>query len=192
MDATVRTYLDQYGVSDATRRFLDKPQKMFIGGAWVDSSNGATFDVFEPSTGGLITRGPSGTVEDLDRAVAAARAQFDGGEWRRLKPLERERMLHRLADLIEAHADELAEIEAVDMGKSVTFAREIDIQGTIDTFRYFAGWPSWSDESTLAVLAVVGAVVYGGVVLALFGPRWLAALRARKRPPALLPSPPGD
>ena len=142
MDATVRTYLDQYGVSDATRRFLEKPQKMFIGGAWIDSSSGATFDIFEPSTGGLITRGSSGTVDDLDRAVTAARAQFDGGEWRRLKPLERERMLHRLADLIETHADELAEIEAVDMGKSVAFAREIDIQGTIDTFRYFAGWPT--------------------------------------------------
>jgi phenylacetaldehyde dehydrogenase len=115
---------------------------MFIGGAWIDSSSGATFDIFEPSTGGLITRGSSGTVDDLDRAVTAARAQFDGGEWRRLKPLERERMLHRLADLIETHADELAEIEAVDMGKSVAFAREIDIQGTIDTFRYFAGWPT--------------------------------------------------
>ncbi|MXN45549.1 aldehyde dehydrogenase family protein [Shinella kummerowiae] len=142
MDSTVRNYLDQYGVSDATRRFLDKSQKMFIGGAWVESSNGATFDIFEPSTGGLITHGPSGTTDDLDRAVAAARQQFDGGEWRRLKPLERERMLHRLADLIETHADELAEIEAIDMGKSVTFAREIDIQGTIDTFRYFAGWPT--------------------------------------------------
>jgi phenylacetaldehyde dehydrogenase len=142
MDENVRNYLDQYGVSDATRRFLAKPQKMFIGGAWVDGGNGATFDIFEPSTGGLITRGPSGTTDDLDRAVAAARAQFDGGEWRRLKPLERERVLHRLADLIETHGDELAEIEAIDMGKSVTFAREIDIQGTIDTFRYFAGWPT--------------------------------------------------
>jgi putative peptidoglycan lipid II flippase len=59
--------------------------------------------------------------------------------------------------------------------------------------RYFAGWPSWRDESTLAVLAVIGAIVYSGVVLALFGPRWLAALRARKRPAAALPpSPPGD
>ncbi|ACP21923.1 predicted Aldehyde dehydrogenase Aldedh (plasmid) [Sinorhizobium fredii NGR234] len=142
MDESVRNYLDQYGVSDATRRFLAKPQKMFIDGAWSDSSNGATFDIFEPSTGGLITRAPSGTPEDLDRAVRAARRQFDGGAWRRLKPLERERLLHSLADLIEAHSDELAEIEAIDMGKSVTFAREIDIRGTVDTFRYFAGWAS--------------------------------------------------
>lgn len=139
MDESVRDYLDRYGVSDATRQFLAKPRKMFIDGAWVDSGDGATFDIFEPSTGGRITSAPSGTIEDLDRAVRAARRQFDGGQWRRLKPLARERMLHRLADLLEMHGDELAEIESIDMGKSVTFAREIDIQGTVDTFRYFAG-----------------------------------------------------
>jgi phenylacetaldehyde dehydrogenase len=83
-----------------------------------------------------------GTTEDLDRAVAAARTQFDGGAWRLLKPLERERLLHRLADLIETNADELAEIESIDVGKSVAQARDVDIQGTIDTFRYFAGWAS--------------------------------------------------
>ncbi len=142
MDENVSRYLDHYGISDATRRFLAKPQKMFINGAWVDSSDGAVFDVIEPSTGGLVTSVPSGTANDVDRAVEAARRQFDGGAWRRLKPLERERLLHRLADLIEAHGDELAELEAIDMGKSVKFAREIDIQGTVDTFRYFAGWPS--------------------------------------------------
>lgn len=142
MDESVRNYLKQYDISDATQRFLAKPQKMFINGAWVDSGNGAVFDVIEPSTGGLVTRVPSGTAEDVDRAVEAARRQFDGGAWCRLKPLERERLLHRLADLIEKHGEELAELEAIDMGKSVKFAREIDIQGTMDTFRYFAGWPS--------------------------------------------------
>ncbi|MCF3948737.1 aldehyde dehydrogenase family protein [Acidiphilium sp. AL] len=142
MDKSVRNYLKQYDISDATQRFLAKPQKMFINGAWVDSGNGAVFDVIEPSTGGLVTRVPSGTAEDVDRAVEAARRQFDGGAWCRLKPLERERLLHRLADLIEKHGEELAELEAIDMGKSVKFAREIDIQGTMDTFRYFAGWPS--------------------------------------------------
>ena len=142
MDENVCKYLEQYGISDATRRFLSKPQKMFIGGAWMDSSNGETYGAIEPSTGGLVTRVPSGTVDDVDRAVAAARRQFDGGAWRRLKPLERERLLHRLADLIEEHGNELAELEAIDAGKSVKLAREVDIQGTVDTFRYFAGWAS--------------------------------------------------
>lgn len=142
MDQVVQQYLNQYGISDATRRFLAKAQKMFIDGQWVEGSDGQFTDVIEPSTGGVLTRIPLGSLADLDRAVAAARRQFDGGEWRRLKPLERERLLHRLADLIEANADELAEIEAIDMGKSVEQARAVDIQGTVDTFRYFAGWAS--------------------------------------------------
>lgn len=140
MDAIVQQYLEQFGVSDATRHFLAKPKKMFIGGAWLEG--GEVAKVTEPSTGGVLTEIPIGSLGDLDLAVAAARSQFDGGDWRRLKPLERERLLHRLADLIEANAAELAEIESLDMGKSVTQAREVDIQGTIDTFRYFAGWAS--------------------------------------------------
>ena len=142
MDTVVDNYLNQYGVSDATRRFLGQPQKMFIGGAWLDASDGQSLDSIEPSTLGRITRIPMGSLADLDRAVAAAREAFDHGPWRSLKPLARERLLHRLADLIEAHADELAEIESIDMGKSVASAREVDVAGTVDTFRYFAGWAS--------------------------------------------------
>nr|WP_256672942.1 aldehyde dehydrogenase family protein [Pseudomonas sp. JG-B] len=115
---------------------------MFVGGAWLEPADGASAEVIEPSTGAVLTRIPMGAPEDLDRAVQAARAQFDGGAWSQLKPLERERLLHGLADLIEANADELAEIESIDMGKSVAQARAVDIQGTIDTFRYFAGWAS--------------------------------------------------
>ncbi|WP_397447961.1 aldehyde dehydrogenase family protein [Pseudomonas sp. NA-150] len=140
MDMIVKQYLQKFGVSEATQRFLSKTQTMFIGGQWVEASDGQTSDVIEPSTEGFITRIPMGTTDDLDRAVQAARAQFDGGAWRQLKPLERERLLHRLADLIEANAVELAEIESIDMGKSVACARDVDIQGTVDTFRYFAGW----------------------------------------------------
>jgi len=142
MDKVVQQYLAQFGVSEATRRFLARPPKMFIGGEWVHASDEQTFESIEPSTGGVLARIPLATTADLDRAVAAARRQFDGGEWRRMKPLERERLLHRLADLLEVHADELAEIESIDVGKSVKLAREVDIQGTIDTLRYFAGWAS--------------------------------------------------
>ncbi|WP_433705025.1 aldehyde dehydrogenase family protein [Paraburkholderia sacchari] len=142
MESIVRNYLEQFGVREETRRFLEQPQRMLIGGAFVASGEGEVLDVIEPSTEGVITQIPLATTGDLDRAVAAARAQFDGGAWRRLKPLERERLLHRLADLIEAHADELAEIESIDVGKSVANARDVDIQGTIDTYRYFAGWAS--------------------------------------------------
>ncbi|MCG4455878.1 aldehyde dehydrogenase family protein [Pseudomonas sp. MMS21-TM103] len=142
MDSIVKQYLQQFGISEATQAFLAKAQKMFIGGAWVEASDGQSAEVIEPSTEGSLTRIPMGTTADLDRAVAAARTQFDGGAWRLLKPLERERLLHRLADLIETNAAELAEIESIDVGKSVAQARDVDIQGTIDTFRYFAGWAS--------------------------------------------------
>ena len=142
VDSKVKQYLQQFGVCEATQRFLSKPHKLFIGGAWLDASDGGSAEVIEPFTEGVLGRIPMGTVADLDRAVQAARAQFDGGAWRLLKPLERERLLHRLADLIEANADELAEIESIDMGKSVAQARAVDIQGSIDTFRYFAGWAS--------------------------------------------------
>jgi phenylacetaldehyde dehydrogenase len=142
MDTRTKNYLQRYGVSEATQSFLGKSQKLFIGGAWREASDGGRAEVIEPSTEGLLTHIPMGTAADLDQAVLAARAQFDGGAWSQLKPLERERLLHRLADLIEANADELAEIESIDMGKSVAQARAVDIQGTIDTFRYFAGWAS--------------------------------------------------
>lgn len=142
VDNKVKDYLQAFGVLEATQRFLSKPQRQFIGGAWLAASDGATSEVIEPSTEGVLTHIPMGTVEDLDRAVQAARAQFDGGFWSQLKPLERERLLHRLADLIERNGDELAQIESIDMGKSVQQARAVDIQGTIDTFRYFAGWAS--------------------------------------------------
>jgi len=140
MDTTVKQYLQKFGLSEATQAFLGKQQKMFIGGEWVEASDKQTSDVIEPSTGAFLTRVPMGTAADLDRAVQAARAQFDGGPWRQVKPLERERMLHRLAELIELHGDELAEIESIDMGKSVVAARAVDVQGTVDTLRYFAGW----------------------------------------------------
>jgi phenylacetaldehyde dehydrogenase len=142
VDNKVKAYLQAFGVSEAAQRFLSKPQRMFIGGAWLEASDGASAEVIEPATEGVLTRIPMGTPDDLDRAVRAARAQFDGGPWSQLKPLERERLIHRLADLVEANGDELAQIESIDMGKSVAQARAVDIQGTVDTLRYFAGWAS--------------------------------------------------
>lgn len=142
MDAAVAGYLEQFNILPATWKFLQKPQKMFIGGQWLESSSGKYAEVLEPSTGALLTRIPEGSAEDVNRAVAAAREQFDNGTWSRLKPLEREGLLNKLADLIEENKQELAQIESIDMGKSVSDALDVDIQGTIDTFRYFAGWAS--------------------------------------------------
>ena len=142
MHHKITQYLENNNVSSQTIAFLNKPKKMFIGGQWLNSSDNAVCDVIEPSTGQVLTQIPEGTIKDVDLAVNAAREQFDNGLWSSLKPLEREKLLHKLVSLLEEHAQELAEIESIDMGKSVADALEVDIQGSIDTLRYFAGWTS--------------------------------------------------
>lgn len=148
MDQAVQNYLSQHEVLPETLAFLSKPQKMFVAGQWIDGADGQTSNVVEPATGGKLTEIPQGTATDVDVAVTAAKAQFEDGQWSELKPAEREVLLHRLADLIQQNAQQLAQIESIDMGKSVNDALEVDVQGTIDTFRYFAGWATKIDGRT--------------------------------------------
>ncbi len=142
MDQTVRDYLDKFGIREDTRAFLEQEQRMLIGNQWIGASERQTHDVHEFSTGGVATRIPMGTTEDVDAAVTAARYQFEQGEWSKLTGLQREQLINRLADKLEENIDQLAEIESIDVGKNRDIAREVDIQGSIDTLRYFAGWAS--------------------------------------------------
>ncbi len=138
----MQDYLSRMNISvaDATRRFLSKPQRMLIGGDWVEASDGGTLDVFDPATGQAFAKVPAGGKADIDRAVAAARQAFDGGDWAVMRPVDRERLLMKLADLVEANAQELAELEALDNGKPVTVARFADVALVVDSLRYMAGW----------------------------------------------------
>ncbi len=120
-------------------RYASKPVRMLIGGNWVESASGETFETFNPSTGELIANVASANEADVDSAVAAARAAFEG-PWSKVKPDQRSRMLLRLADLIEANADELAMLETLDVGRPIQFSRMIDINGAISQLRYNAGW----------------------------------------------------
>ena len=153
MDKIVLDYLDRYGVTDATRHFFGQAQRMYIDGSFVDASDGASFDVFEPSTEGFITRVASATTADVDRAVTAARRAFDSGPWATMKPKERERLLHRLADLVEARAQTIAEIETIDNGKAITGCLALDIGGSVDVLRYMAGLTSKIQGSTRTLSA---------------------------------------
>ena len=92
-----------------------------------------------------------GQAEDIDRAVGAARRAFEDSAWSRMSPAERERLIHRLADLIEEHADTLAEIEALDNGKSVVIARQACVQANCQ-----ASSPD-SDKSAFFLDAQTGA-----------------------------------
>ncbi|WP_136162497.1 aldehyde dehydrogenase family protein [Sphingomonas flavalba] len=136
-------------LGDAARAFVSGPVQMLIDGQWVDSESGRTLTVTDPATGLAITTVPAGTAGDVDRAVKAARRAFEGA-WSALRPVHRERLLLKLADLVEAHADELAELETLDNGKLLPMARYGDLNIAIDSLRYMAGWATKIEGTTIS------------------------------------------
>ncbi|MBM4219993.1 MAG: aldehyde dehydrogenase family protein [Gammaproteobacteria bacterium] len=142
---------DLSSISAHNAAFLARRHKLLIDNEWTDASTGQTFEVRDPSSDEVITHAALGERADVDRAVAAARIAFENSEWSRMKPVDRERMLHRLADLIERNADEIAELEAVDNGKSIVMARHVDVKHAIEVWRYMAGWPTKLEGQTLPV-----------------------------------------
>jgi phenylacetaldehyde dehydrogenase len=113
---------------------------LFINGEWVASSGGGTIPVVDPSSGAEIAQFVDATEADVDRAVAAARTAFDDGRWTGLSPYQRERIINRLADLIEQHIPELAELESIDNGKPKSASQGYDMPKCVQTLRYMAGW----------------------------------------------------
>jgi len=146
--ATVQPIVEYSGTfvqreySPAAKRALARKPALFINNEWVASTHGATLIVEDPSTGREVGRIVDASDADVDRAVAAARAAFDDGRWSNLPPKVRERTINKLANLLEANLAELAELEAIDNGKPVGFAKMVDIPGSIDHLRYMAGWAS--------------------------------------------------
>ena len=112
--------------------------KMFIDGQWVDASGGGWIDVHSPATGELVGRVPAGTLEDVDRAVAAARRAFDDGRWRSKMGAEKVAILNKLADLIDEHTAELAELESAQTGTAIKLRRDSDMPFAADNIRFFA------------------------------------------------------
>lgn len=135
-------------LGDAAERFISSPRKMLVGGTWRDATSGKVMDVVDPATGEILTTIPNAGEEDVNRAVAAARQAFEG-EWRRLPPVARERLLLKLADLLEANADEFAELETIDNGKLLGFSRHGDLVLAIDSLRFNAGWATKITGSTI-------------------------------------------
>jgi aldehyde dehydrogenase (NAD+) len=125
--------------------------KLLINNHWVDSESGETFATCNPSTGEEICQVAAANAADVDKAVRAARNAFESGTWRRMSASERGRLLYRLADLIEKHADELARLEALDNGKPVSVARRVDVAKTIACYRYFAGWADKVQGKTIPI-----------------------------------------
>ncbi|HEX6999253.1 MAG TPA: aldehyde dehydrogenase family protein [Gammaproteobacteria bacterium] len=137
--------------SAAVEAFLARPPRLLIGGEWVTPASRATIDVVDPASGRTVAVVADADETDVDRAVAAAREAFEKGPWPSMLPVQREALLWKLSDLIERHADELAELESIDNGKTKVMASVVDVPHTRDYFRYMAGWATKIEGSTIDV-----------------------------------------
>ena len=133
--------------------FAGSNHRMLIDGAFVSASSGKTFPVYNPATGEVICAVPEADHVDVDKAVHAARRAFDQGPWRTMSPSARGQLLWKLADLLEQHTDEFAELEALDNGKPVSIARAADVPLAVDLFRYMAGWATKTLGTTIPLSA---------------------------------------
>jgi phenylacetaldehyde dehydrogenase len=145
------TALPNVQLQDKVNEFISKPRKMLINGKWTEAASGKTFPTYDPSTGEVLARIAEGDREDIDRAVKAARAAFDTGPWSRMTASERGRAIWKLADLIEQHLQEFAELESLDNGKPLKVARAADVPLAVDLFRYMAGWATKIEGNTIPI-----------------------------------------
>jgi gamma-glutamyl-gamma-aminobutyraldehyde dehydrogenase len=143
----------------------------FIDGEFTDALDHATFDSLAPATGTVIAQVAAGGEADVDRAVRAARAAFSRGDWSRMAPADRKSVLLRFADLIEAHGEELALVEAIDAGKPITDCRGLDLPDVLGTIRWYAetadkvfGKTSPTDADHLGLIVREPVGVVGGVL----------------------------
>ncbi len=138
-------------LSDAARAFVaSAPHKLLIGADWVEAADGRKFETIDPSTGEGICEVAQSGSEDVERAVIAARSALEGS-WSKMPAAGRGLVLYKLADLIEANAAELAELEALDNGKPVTMASAVDLPLAVAHLRYYAGWPTKIEGETIPV-----------------------------------------
>jgi len=165
-----------------------KDQPLLIGGKWVDSVSGKTFATVHPATGETICQVAEGDKADIDLAVKAARKAFEEGPWSKMSARERGTLLHKLADLIEKNAEELAALETLDNGKPLRDSLNADLPLTIQCYRYYAGWADKIHGKTIPVsgpyfcytrhepLGVVGQIIPWNFPLLMQAWKWGPAL----------------
>jgi aldehyde dehydrogenase (NAD+) len=116
--------------------------QLYINGEWRDSANGKTFAAIDPTTEAEIAQVAEGTVEDVEDAVKAANAAFETGDWSRLSGHERGEILWKVGDLFLTYGEELAFLQAKEMGRLFSDSMTVDIPHLINMFHYYAGWAS--------------------------------------------------
>ena len=138
-------------LSEAAREFAAGPHELLIGSERSAAADGRTLTTLDPSTGDPIADFAHGGADDVDRAVAAARAAFDEGPWATMAPSKRGALIAALAALVSDRTDELAQLESLDNGKPVKLAKAVDVGGAAAHLDYFAGWPTKIEGATLPV-----------------------------------------
>ncbi len=161
--------------------------KLLIDGQWVDPVEGGEFETLNPATGEAIARVAAGTAKDVDKAVKAARKALESGPWSDMDAADRGKLLFNLADLVEKHAEELASLESLNCGKTITDSKG-DMEGVVNTLRYYAGWADKLEGRTVPVrgsflcytlrqpVGVVGQIIPWNFPLLMLAWKWGPAL----------------
>lgn len=135
-------------LSSATTEFLARRHGHFIAGQWRPSASGETFPVYDPATGGRIASCAAGGAPEIDAAVAAARAAFEG-PWSRFTAAQRSAVLWKIADLVQQNFQQLCELEILDNGLPTPLAQYVCGMVVPEFFRYYAGWPTKIEGATI-------------------------------------------
>ena len=138
-------------LSNRVIEFLKGTKKLYINGKFVESVSLKMFDTYNPATGEVLASVYEAGVEDINQAVKAAKDAFEKGRWSTMRPADRGHLIYKLADLIEEHKEELAQLDSLDNGKPINETRAVDLPGTIEQFRYFAGWATKNMGQTIPV-----------------------------------------
>jgi aldehyde dehydrogenase (NAD+) len=129
--------------------YLDgKAKRLLIGGEWVEAASGETFDSISPNDGAVLAQLAEGDAADIDRAVKAARAAFEG-EWSKITPARRGQYMLELADMIDANWHDLRMLDILDMGSPIGPDIDLAKGRVLDVFRYFAGWTTKIQGTTI-------------------------------------------
>src|SRR5262245_49120099 len=161
--------------------------RLFIDGDFADPSDGGTFETFNPTTGEVLAKVAAASAADVDRAVKAARKALESGPWAKMDAADRGKLLLKLADLVEKNAEELAQLETLNSGKTIRDSRG-DMQGVANTLRYYAGWADKIEGRTVPVrgsflsytlrqpVGVVGQIIPWNFPLLMLAWKWGPAL----------------
>ena len=125
-----------HAVADDAKHKIET--RLFIDGKFVDAAKGGRFTTSNPANGEILAEMSAGTAEDIDRAVAAAKKAFRSGVWSRMAPRDRMEVLYRFANLVDEHAEQLAVLETLDMGKPIGDVVSQDLPAVVNTIRFMA------------------------------------------------------